>query len=215
MKSIDIYRNYDAFSPLILIPVFEGNGRGLWSACQNISSLPVTLAVLSEVNWDSDMTPWPHDHFSGQADIFLQELETEILPYILKEIGYTPNDIILAGYSLAGLFALYASYNSDIFSGVISASGSLWYPGFTDYLREHTPSTTLQYAYLSLGNKEHKTKHPLMRTVLQKTTETRELLEQKGIQTTFVSEEGNHFREPDARTARGIAWMIRQLQEEP
>ena len=48
---------------------------------------------------------------------------------------------VIAGYSLAGLFALWAAWNSGYFRRVASVSGSLWYPGFTDYIRNNEPKS--------------------------------------------------------------------------
>ena len=39
----------------------------------------------------------------------------------------------IAGDSMAGLFAVYALYRTQVFSRVASASGSLWYPGLLEY----------------------------------------------------------------------------------
>jgi predicted alpha/beta superfamily hydrolase len=45
---------------------------------------------------------------------------------------------IIGGYSLAGLFALWASTRTDLFFGVAAASPSVWFPGFIDYMADHS-----------------------------------------------------------------------------
>ena len=78
---------------------------------------------------------------------------------------------VIAGYSLAGLFALWATWNSGYFRRVASVSGSLWYPGFTDYIRNNEPKSGCgeksgpEKAYFSLGDRESRTRHPLMSRV--------------------------------------------------
>ena len=57
----------------------------------------------------------------------------------------------IAGYSLAGLFAVYALYRTDVFARAASVSGSLWFPGFREYVFSHTPLCRPDCVYFSLG----------------------------------------------------------------
>ena len=41
----------------------------------------------------------------------------------------------IGGYSLAGLFSLWAAYQTDVFSGFAAASPSVWFPGFIEYMK--------------------------------------------------------------------------------
>ena len=122
---------------------------------------------------------------------------------------------VIAGYSLAGLFALWAAWNSGYFRRVASVSGSLWYPGFTDYIRDNAPKsgcgekTGLEKAYFSLGDRESRTRHPLMSRVDACTAEVVERVRSYGIETTFEWNPGNHFDHPDLRMARALAWLLR------
>ena len=49
----------------------------------------------------------------------------------------------LAGYSLAGLFALYALYQTDVFARAASMSGSFWFEGIMEYVCSHEMSANL------------------------------------------------------------------------
>ena len=87
------------------------------------------------------MTPWscrplrPSDKpFTGGADEYLELLLTRILPPALEAVRGEPVYKGIAGYSLAGLFAIYSMYNCDDFDRVASISGSLWFPGFLEYV---------------------------------------------------------------------------------
>ena len=77
--------------------------------------------------------------FSGGAGRLLPLLTENILPKAEALLPASPAWRGLAGYSLAGLFAIWALYQTDIFSRAASMSGSLWYPGLLDYLSARTP----------------------------------------------------------------------------
>ena len=62
--------------------------------------------------------------------------------------------------------------------------------------------------YFSLGDKESKTRHPLMSTVDACTREAVGTISSLGIRTTFESNPGNHFTSPALRTAKAIRWML-------
>ncbi|MDY2610537.1 MAG: alpha/beta hydrolase-fold protein [Oscillospiraceae bacterium] len=59
-------------------------------------------------------------------------LTEKLIPAAEKEINEVPRWRGIAGYSLAGLFALYAIYQTDLFSRVGSMSGSLGFPGIKE-----------------------------------------------------------------------------------
>ena len=115
----------------------------------------------------------------------------------------------LAGYSMAGMFAVWALCQTDVFRRGASMSGSLWYPGVRDYLLGHLPQPAPDCFYFSLGSKESKTRNPALRTVEEDTRAVEAFYREKGIPTTFQLNPGNHFRDTAARTAAGIAWLLR------
>lgn len=116
----------------------------------------------------------------------------------------------IAGYSLAGLFATWAAFNSSAFSRIASASGSLWYPDFTRFVAERPLTRPIDCAYFSLGSKEAKTPSRLLRNVATGTDEVVVAFRSKGVPTRFETNPGNHFKEPALRMARGIAWAVSQ-----
>ena len=93
---------------------------------------------------------------TGGADDYLRLLIDEIIPTAEKEINGVPSWRGIAGYSLAGLFALYAICQTDLFSHVDSISGSLWFPGMKEYIFSHEPKRCPDCMYFSLGDKESK-----------------------------------------------------------
>ena len=218
--------------PVVYLHVYDGNGADVAAACESIGCAPCVLVAVKPAYWNDDMTPWEcpglfagDAPFAGHAKRQLQLLEREIIPRAEALLAAphqaagpapTPPAIraasaprrMIAGYSLAGLFALWAPFNSTAFSLVASASGSLWYPGFTRFVAGSEMAERPERAYVSLGKKEAKTPSRLLRNVARGTDEVVALLREKGVPTRFVSNPGNHFKEPALRMARGIAWCL-------
>ncbi|MCR5799904.1 MAG: esterase [Lachnospiraceae bacterium] len=164
-------------------------------------------------DWFDDLSPWNappvfgDNAFGNGAARTLKLLTEQILPDIRHDFFSTQDvPLIVGGYSLAGLWALWASYQTDIFSGCVAASPSVWFPGWIDYVSAHQILT--DRVYLSLGRQEPKTRNPLMRTVGECIEKQAALLDVDHI---LEWNEGNHFKEPDVRTARGFVWMVERL----
>ena len=117
----------------------------------------------------------------------------------------------LAGYSLAGLSTLYALYQTEAFGALASVSGSLWFEGFLDYMEKTAPRCPDTRVYLSLGNKEEKSRHPLMRQVGDNTRRAIEVLEgQLTAPCTLEWNEGGHFDGVSERLCKALRWMLRR-----
>ena len=157
-------------------------------------------------NWNKDLSPWCAqavfgvEDFGGGAD--------ETLKYILKLCSDGNKKYIIGGYSLAALFAIWASYESDTFAGVAAASPSVWFEGFTDYIKERKINASA--VYLSLGDKEERTKNAVMSKVGDCIRESYDLLTGQGIECALEWNKGGHFKEPAWRTAKGFAWVMNE-----
>jgi predicted alpha/beta superfamily hydrolase len=118
----------------------------------------------------------------------------------------------IGGYSLAGFFALWAAYQTDMFMGAVAASPSVWFPGWIEYAQSH--QVKAGSVYLSLGDKEEKTRNPVMRTVGDNIRRQYELLQADPGCSDCILEmnQGNHFKEPDIRTAKGFAWLLNKCE---
>jgi len=125
-----------------------------------------------------------------------------------KELPGPPAWRGIAGYSLAGLFALYAIYRTDVFSRVGCMSGSLWFPGFKEYVFSHEPKRRPDCIYFSLGDKEVKTRNPVLKTVQENTEEIQAFYQNKGIDTVFHLNPGNHFVQGIERTIACIQRLL-------
>lgn len=162
------------------------------------------------VPWDSPPAFKNTEPCTGGADDYLRLLTEEIIPTAEREIPGVPRWRGIAGYSLAGLFALYAIYQTDLFSCVGSMSGSLWFPGIKEYIFSHELKRLPDYMYFSLGDKENKTRNPFLRSVRQNTEEIHAFYQSKGIDTVFRLNPGNHYNQAVERTAAGLCWLLRR-----
>ena len=151
----------------------EGIKGDLYDGLKGLSEkYGVSIVVIEDVNWNDDMTPWPAigvfkkaKPFGGRAASFLNKLNNEIIPNTERELGIENTERTLLGVSLSGLFAVWAAFNTDVFANIISISGSLWYDGFIEWMKEQTPSSRLKKVCMLLGEKEKNAKDKRMATV--------------------------------------------------
>ncbi|RGY90932.1 esterase [Ruminococcus sp. AM58-7XD] len=155
-------------------------------------------------NWNDDLSPWKApavfktEDFCGGAS---KTLENIIALCADKNRKY-----YIGGYSLAGLFALWVACQTDIFSGVAAASPSVWFPGFIDYMKTYKMKS--QNVYLSLGDREEKTRNPVIAQIGNCIKEEYRCLLENGINCILEWNKGNHFKEADIRTAKAFAWIL-------
>ena len=172
-------------------------------AMEELSENPFHLITVKVDSWNNDLSPWKapivfgNEDFGGGADNMLQK--------ILALTGDRDKTYYIGGYSLAGLFSLWAAYQTDVFSGVAAASPSVWFPGFTEYVKSNEIHTGK--VYLSLGGREEKTRNPVMSKVGDSIREIYGWYTAKGVNCCLEWNKGNHFKEPDLRTAKAFAWI--------
>ena len=161
----------------------------------------VSIVVINDVNWNDDLTPWPAEGvfkkakpFGGHAAEFLDKLTRDIIPEAEKHLGIEKQERAILGVSLSGLFAVWSAFNTDAFTNIISISGSLWYDGFVDWMKENIPSPSIKKVCLLLGEKEKFAKEKRMATVEERTVAAANILKEK-TRADIVSElvEGTHF----------------------
>lgn len=214
-KTISVYSCAELGAPVIYLNACSSEGQRMYEIAKGVGCPPFTLVAISNLDWNHDMVPWDSppafknaDSCTGGADNYLRLLTEEIIPTAEKEINGVPSWRGIVGYSLAGLFALYAIYQTDLFSRVGSMSGSLWFPGMKEYIFSHEPKCWPDCIYLSLGDKESKTKNSVLRSVRQNTEEIQAFYQAKGIDTVFKLNPGNHYDHAVERTATGLCWLL-------
>ncbi len=179
-----------------------------------VTALPHAAVVSVEVpDWNRDLSPWTAarvfrkgDDFAGGAEEFLRELLT-VVPEAEKTLGFVPEFRGIAGYSLAGLFAVWALYRTDVFARAASMSGSLWFDGFTEFMEDHRPEKVPETVYLSVGEREKQMKNVRMAQVEVCTMRAAEVFRSYGTNVQFELNPGGHFDEVPGRIERGLRWI--------
>lgn len=214
-KEIEVYPSVIPDRPIIYLNTFQKEGDRVYQALRDSHAPEHTLVAISGLEWDHDMAPWAIPPISkndtpctGGANAYLEFLTRTIMTEVEKLMTGSVLWRGLAGYSLAGLFALYAIYQTELFSRVASMSGSLWFPGFRDYVFSHDMKILPERLYLSLGDQECRTGNPYLKPVQEHTEAIHTFYQQKGIETTYQLNPGNHFKNTVQRTASGIGWIL-------
>lgn len=186
------------------------------------------------VEWARALMPWADDAVSRDAEVgrhapdTLRFIEHTLLPWLRERFGALP--CIIGGYSLGGLFALWAARNTDAFAAVAAASPSLWINGWGEYAAAHpilSPQATTQHStlniqhsksrssaiHLSLGDREEHCRNQRMKRIGDCVRAEHALLCQQLSPTavTLRWHEGGHFGAEAERTAEAFAWCIEQL----
>lgn len=217
-KQIRLHRTAEGERlPLVLYNGFDDEETN--GVLANLS-LPCVLAIVTGINWELELTPWPVSgigkgiHGDGGAGEYLTCIRDSMIPAIEAAAGTDPKRRILAGYSLAGLFAVWASMNTDAFCAVCSASGSLWYPKLLDYAKakKHPVNPAVRAAYFSVGDLESKVKNQILNKVQENTEEMEKRFAAQNVRTIFEINPGNHYVDAGKRTARGISWCLKECQ---
>ena len=207
---------HSAPEALLVEPIDERDldfiGRELDYLTTN-SDRPFALAAFIVGDWNAELSPWRADPVFGKeafgdgAGKTLRFVEKTLIPEIRSRIpALSGKETILGGYSLAALFALWAGYESEAFSGIAAASPSVWFPGWMDYVKGRRPAA--EKIYLSLGDQESRTRNRVMATVGSCISEYAGILSAQGVESTLEWNPGNHFRDADLRTAKAFRWSL-------
>ena len=131
------YGNPSAKTVLIQ-PVDEHDLAGMENEVESIRKLAgdeFRLLAVEIRDWNRELSPWQAPAVFGKEGFGAGAAET--LAEIMKLCEDGSKTYFIGGYSLAGLFAIWAAYQTDVFKGVAAASPSMWFPGFADYMREN------------------------------------------------------------------------------
>jgi predicted alpha/beta superfamily hydrolase len=173
------------------------------------------FAAIPAESWNDALSPWEapavwgKQGFGGKAGDTLRFLTEQVIPTLEQQFRLPKNvKIILGGYSLAGLFALWVSTQTDLFYGVAAASPSVWFPGWMEFEQQHPMQA--QHVYLSLGDKEERTKNTVMAAVGDGIRALHSRLTERGANCTLEWNSGGHFKDADLRTAKAFRWAMEE-----
>lgn len=216
-KKCILYLNEDT-EYILIQPVDENDISVLDNEVKHIeenTDRNFSLVAFKIEDWNSELTPWEmpllrgKGNFGDGATRTLEFIKNDLIPALSECINTGNNGIkyILGGYSLAGLFSLWSGYQTDIFEGIAAVSPSVWYKKWIEYVEAEKPLS--EKIYLSLGDTEEKTKHQILSKIGDNIRKQHEILENSGnVKTVLEWNEGNHFKNPDIRTAKGFLWVM-------
>lgn len=174
------------------------------------------LAAYEVQDWNGDFSPWEASALAGMQDFAgggertLDWLLKECVPYMKHNYGEKGIiDCFLAGYSLAGLFSLWAFYKAGCFKGIACCSGSLWYPGWEEFMAK-AQAPPCSAVYLSLGGREEHTRNKAMASVGNAMRRQEQCLREDNgvVRHKLEWNQGGHFANPQQRIAKGIGWLL-------
>ena len=179
-----------------------------------ITGASFVMAAFAIGDWEVELTPWHDPAISKRQAVgehageTLRYVTDGVIPYLHQEYGELP--IVLGGYSLGGLFSLWAGSESDCFAAIAAMSPSVWIAGWQDYASQHPVKTPC--VYLSLGDREEYTRNKAFAQVGNNIRWEYELLKQVlgTDNTTLEWNPGNHFMDAARRTAKGFIWCVKK-----
>ena len=216
-KKIVVFKK-DNPEVLLLQPVDERELEEVNKIAEGIfSESPINIIYVAYVigDWNKELSPWyapavfgKYD-FKGEGKRTLNFISGTLIPEIKNR--YLLNDNIkkiIGGYSLAGLFSLWAVYQTDMFDSVVAASPSVWFEKFLDYTKKNLIRT--RNIYLSLGDREEYTKNKMMSSVGDCIRELYAMYKdnQSISSCTLEWNKGNHFVDSDKRIISGYNWTL-------
>ena len=216
-KKCILYLNEDT-EYILIQPVDENDISVLDSEVKHIeenADRNFSLVAFKIEDWNSELTPWEMSLLRGKGNFgdgaagTLEFIKNDLILAVSEYINIENKEIkyILGGYSLAGLFSLWSGYQTDIFEGIAAVSPSVWYKGWIEYVAAGKPLS--EKIYLSLGDTEEKTKHQILSKIGDNIRKQYEILEKsENVKTVLEWNEGNHFQNPDIRTAKGFLWVM-------
>ena len=199
----------------------------------------VSLVNIGVDLWEENFSPWcaprvfaKGSNFGDGAQKTLDTLINQVIPWAELELTEPPAYRVLVGYSLAGLFSLWAGVSQQVtcgcqpgtatgapaapqpvatFQRIGAVSGSFWFPGLLDYVDQqlNEGAVGLTHAYLSLGDREARTPNPQIMHVRENAELLANKLENAGITSTFELNRGNHFQNVEGRMQKALDWLVK------
>ena len=112
-KRIDVFPGARPNTPAIYLNTYGQEGKQVFQYMRETGCPDFSLVAVSNLEWEHDMAPWDIPPIRGKdapctggADGYLKLLLNQILPKAEKALPGIPSWRGIAGYSLAGLFAV-------------------------------------------------------------------------------------------------------------
>lgn len=217
-RTVKIYKQGKEGLPVIYLNDYGDSGEDLLEQCEEGLCRPFNLVTISGFDWEEDLTPWAagdivsdDDNFAGKASEHLTWMLERVRPYVEEILGEINSVSYISGFSLAGLFALWSLYQTDVFYGAVCVSGSLWYPGFKAYAMKYEIKRQPSRVYFSIGGKESNTDHPEFKKTEGVFRELNEYYKaERKICPIFQLNAGGHFKDTEERLVKGFHWILQE-----
>ncbi len=179
---------------------------------------PFLLVGFGPMDWNRDYSPWPApavqagaEGFAGNGRETLSWMEERLLPEISARYPVSADENALLGYSLGGLFAVWALHESRAFSACGCCSASLWYDGWEEYAASHRPKAGCR-VYMSLGKSEEKARDRRLASIGNATRSMAQRLEADPAVAEFYLHwnNGGHFKAVEYRTGQALTWLVKR-----
>jgi predicted alpha/beta superfamily hydrolase len=214
---------YGAQKSLVCLvqPVSEHESCGIENELEfinkSVGAVPYTFVTVGISDWNSELSPWSapavfgKESFGDGAAQTLSVITEQIIPNVARVMNFDADvKFILGGYSLAGLFSLWSGYQTEMFYGTAAASPSVWFPNWDNFIQKN--KILAKRVYLSLGDKEAKTRNTIMSHVDERIRLQNEILQKDlGENCTLKWNKGNHFQDADLRTAAAFTWIMQSF----
>ena len=220
-RTCTVFQSSEQAQVLLVQPVDGHDLEELDAELDWISSntnVPFRFIAVHVDRWFDELAPWPAPPVFGKTPFGNGAAKTlECLLHIVdEELGkLNAQDganvrVILGGYSLAGLFALWTGYQAgQAFDAVVAASPSVWYKDWLDYAAAHVPQA--KAFYLSLGDREERSRTPILTTIGTAIRRQQQLLDEAHVANVLEWNPGNHFQDNGVRTAKGFVWAMNTI----
>ena len=197
----------------------------------------VSLVNVGADLWEENFSPWcaprvfaKGPNFGDGAQKTLDTLIDQVIPWTESDLTEPPAYRVLVGYSLAGLFSLWAGVSQQVargcqhdataphvdapattFQRIGAVSGSFWFPGLLDYVDQqlNEGAVGLTHAYLSLGDREARTPNPQIMHVRENAELLASRFESAGLTSMFELNRGNHFQNVEGRMQKALDWLVK------
>lgn len=186
------------------------------TAMQLAQAHGVSVAIITGMDWDNDLTPWPapgvpagSPAFKGLAPQFLARLTATVVPAIEQALGLSgKEERTLVGVSLSGLFTLWQWPLSDFFTNIATLSGSYWYEGFAAWVERQSFADKKGRCFMLLGAEEPHSTVKAFRCVGERTADIVGYLRREGVDVCYDIVPGNHYQHAQARLEKAFAWLF-------
>ena len=200
---------------LIVVLGFDGPFEE-WMA-QTSLHYDATVAIVSNIDWDNDLSPWPapgqqpgSPDFGGQAPEFARTLLGHVVPGIRKATGTADDaELTLVGISMSGLFGMWLWAQRPEVANLVSISGSFWYDGFTDWLDAYPIERRGGKVCMTLGSKEKNSPVKAFRCVAERTARVLARLQAAGVDAKYYQVPGGHYDPSMPRIDMCLAEMLK------